>query len=237
MLGAPYRACWGAPYRACCVLSPSSCLCSPKSPVLINRFPLYRESFVKDKARKEVSCDTPCSNSLSSLKYISPQFLYFVGIKRWPFADRILILSTEKSTYSSSNEPLQAPSGSRLWIRMVGELLRKTMLAISSEVWFSRLGVRLLSLFLFASKFLTWFQHTVWRSSTLCMSFTNLQLPGDGVPPVHGAQLMEGLRRAEASHVFLINSPSDSDTTVTGKRINWLWGQTDLGYNPSPRTS
>lgn len=108
--------------------------------------------------------------------HFPPQFLHFVEIKRQSYADRIPILSTEKSTYSSSNEPLQAPSGSRLWhwIRIAGELLRKTMPAISSEIWFRRLGVRLLSFFFFVSEFLKWFQYTVWRSSTLGRSSTNL---------------------------------------------------------------
>ena len=57
------------------------------------------------------------------------------------------------------------------------------------------------------------------------------------MPLVHGQQLEKQQWRSKVS-VLLISSLRDCDVAkVSGKRINLLQGQTDLGYNPDPNTS
>lgn len=54
---------------------------------------------------------------------------------------------------------------------------------------------------------------------------------------VYGAEAEEQPWRAKAC-VLHTGSPNDRDVaTFRGKRINLLQGQTDLGYNPDPKTS
>lgn len=62
------------------------------------------------------------------------------------------------------------------------------------------------------------------------------QLLGNWMLLVHGSQIEEHWCTTQAS-VLLISSPSDSDAPkFSEKIINWLWGQTDLGYNAGPHT-
>lgn len=63
------------------------------------------------------------------------------------------------------------------------------------------------------------------------------QLRADVRSLVHGPHVEEQQWGAKASVLF-VSSVSHSDAQkLSGKRLNLLRGQTDLGYNPDPNTS